>query len=136
MQTQIFSNPLTAIIAVGSGVLLGGGVWLILSAWRKSARSERSGWSKTRIASTGKSLSRIITPRTRRLYETVKDYLELFGLCFLLGIELLKRVKHRTQCRYLLARIRWIIFWRWFIHNLVMYYSNNGDDDSRLTNPS
>ena len=42
MQIRNLLGQLKAITRVGSGDLLGGGVWLILSAWRKSARREMS----------------------------------------------------------------------------------------------
>jgi len=59
--------------------------------------------------------------------ESLNLRLELYRLRFLLLIETLAGFKHRTYNSYLRARLRWIIFWRWFFHNLVMYYSNDGD---------
>ena len=52
MQTQIFSNPLTAILAVGSGVLLGG-VIVILTASRPLSRWWKAGIIPDKLSALG-----------------------------------------------------------------------------------
>src|ERR1035438_3209191 len=54
--------------------------------------------------------------------EPLKLRLELYCLCFLVLIQILVGFKNRAHLRYLRACIRGVIFWRWFVHNLVVGY--------------
>jgi hypothetical protein len=91
-----------------------------------------SGFRKPSVwLSNHRLLHRFCIPRARS--QAIYLRLELYRLRLLLGIELFMRFKHRAQCRYLRARIRWILFWRWFTHNLFLWYAlpRDGQSDAK-----
>jgi hypothetical protein len=70
-----------------------------------------------------------------RFRETFKLLHELFRLVPFAFVEGGKLLYHRYQVRYLRARIRWIIGWRVFIHNLMTGYSLPDDGQSNPKTP-